>query len=151
MEKVLTWIISRWAFAIIPEQWPREMWQLDLRRMKAHGIETVRVFEFAWSVIEPKDNEWDFSLLDDFLALAAKEGMQVILGNPSVTPPAWLTHAHPEVLNAKMDGTLYRHKYRRHYNYNSPVYRQYVSRVVEKLAHMVWRSSRRLAGRSIMS
>ena len=30
-----------------PEQWPRTMWQNDLRRMKAHGIETVRVFEFA--------------------------------------------------------------------------------------------------------
>ena len=35
-----------------PEQWPRTMWQSDLRRMKAHGIETVRVFEFAWSVID---------------------------------------------------------------------------------------------------
>ena len=102
--------------------------------MKAHGIKTVRVFEFAWSVIEPKDNECDFSLFDDFLALANEEHMQVILGTPSATPPAWLTHAHPEVLNAKMDGTLYRHGHRRHYNYNSPVYRQYVSRVVEKLA-----------------
>lgn len=117
-----------------PEQWPREMWQSDLLRMKAHGIKTVRVFEFAWSVIEPKDNKWDFSLFDDFLALANEEHMQVILGTPSATPPAWLTHAHPEVLNAKMDGTLYRHGHRRHYNYNSPVYRQYVSRVVEKLA-----------------
>ena len=26
-----------------PEQWPREMWQSDLRRMKVHGIETVRI------------------------------------------------------------------------------------------------------------
>ena len=117
-----------------PEQWPRALWQSDLRRMKAHGIETVRVFEFAWTVIEPRDNEWDFSLFDDFLALCAEEKMQVILGTPTATPPAWLTHAHPEVLNAKMDGTLYRHGHRRHYNYNSDVYRQYVSRVVEKLA-----------------
>lgn len=53
-----------------PEQWPRTMWQNDLRRMKAHGIETVRVFEFAWSVIEPKDDTWDFSLFDEFLSLA---------------------------------------------------------------------------------
>ena len=52
-----------------PEQWPREMWQRDLLRMKAHGIKTVRVFEFAWSVIEPKDNECDFSLFDDFLGV----------------------------------------------------------------------------------
>lgn len=63
-----------------PEQWPRTMWQSDLRRMKAHGIETVRVFEFAWSVIEPKDDTWDFSLFDEFLSLAAEEKMQVISG-----------------------------------------------------------------------
>lgn len=84
-----------------PEQWPRTMWQNDLRRMKAHGIETVRVFEFAWSVIEPKDDTWDFSLFDEFLSLAAEEKMQVIMGTPSATPPAWLTHAHPEVLNSR--------------------------------------------------
>lgn len=117
-----------------PEQWPRDMWQSDLRRMKAHGIETVRVFEFAWRVIEPRDNEWDFSLFDDFLSLAAAEGMEIIMGTPSATPPAWLTHAHPEVLNARMDGTLYRHGHRRHYNYNAPVYHDYVRRVVTKLA-----------------
>ena len=117
-----------------PEQWPRTMWQSDLRRMKAHGIETVRVFEFAWSVIEPKDDTWDFSLFDEFLSLAAEEKMQVIMGTPSATPPAWLTHAHPEVLNSRQDGTLYRHGHRRHYNYNSPVYHAYVRRVVTKLA-----------------
>lgn len=117
-----------------PEQWSRTMWQSDLRRMKAHGIETVRVFEFAWSVIEPKDDTWDFSLFDEFLSLAAEEKMQVIIGTPSATPPAWLTHAHPEVLNSRQDGTLYRHGHRRHYNYNSPVYHAYVRRVVTKLA-----------------
>ena len=73
-----------------PEQWPRTMWQSDLRRMKAHGIETVRVFEFAWSVIEPKDDTWDFSLFDEFLSLAAEEKMQVIMGTPSATPHATL-------------------------------------------------------------
>lgn len=117
-----------------PEQWPQDMWQSDLRRMKAHGIEVVRVFEFAWSVIEPKEGIWDFSLFDDFLALAESEKMQVIMGTPTATPPAWLTHAHPEVLNAKQDGTLYRHGHRRHYNYNSPVYHAYAQRVVTKLA-----------------
>lgn len=117
-----------------PEQWPQEMWQDDLRRMKAHGIETVRVFEFAWTVMEPRDDEWDFSLPDAFLAQCGQEGMQVIFGTPTATPPAWLTHAHPEVLNADKDGTLTYHGHRRHYNYNSPVYHQYVRRIVTKLA-----------------
>ena len=51
-----------------------------------------------------------FSLFDRFLKLAQSEGhVKVILCTPTATPPAWLTDAHPEVLNkARMDGTLIR-------------------------------------------
>jgi beta-galactosidase len=92
------------------------------------------VFEFAWSVAEPEEGRYDFSLFDRFLSLAEKKGMKVILCTPTATPPAWLTGAHPEVLNAAMDGTLMHHGHRRHYNYNSPVYLDYTRRIVTQLA-----------------
>ena len=38
-----------------PEHWPEGMWEEDLRRMLENGIEVVRVAEFAWSKIEPRD------------------------------------------------------------------------------------------------
>ncbi|MEE3378097.1 MAG: beta-galactosidase, partial [Lachnospiraceae bacterium] len=57
-----------------------------------------------------------------------------IFGTPSATPPAWLTEKYPEVLNARKDGVLLRHGGRRHYNYNSPVYRKLTARIVEQLA-----------------
>lgn len=117
-----------------PEQWEESLWENDLNRMLEMGIKTVRVAEFAWNVFEPHDGEFTFDLFDRFLALAEKTGMKVIFGTPTATPPAWLTHKHPEVLNADINGVLLRHGSRRHYNYNSPVYREYCARIVEKLA-----------------
>ena len=60
--------------------------------------------------------------------------MKVIFGTPTATPPAWLTEKYPEVLNCRIDGTPYRHGMRRHYNYNSVVYRRLCARIVEQLA-----------------
>ncbi len=117
-----------------PEQWDESLWESDLSRMLDMGIYTVRVAEFAWNVFEPHDGEFTFELFDRFLLLAERVGMKVIFGTPTATPPAWLTNKYPEVLNADMNGVLYRHGSRRHYNYNSPIYRRYTERIVEKLA-----------------
>ena len=120
--------------AYYPEHWPKELWQDDLRRMKKAGIEAVRVAEFAWAIFEPADGVFDFTMFDAFLDLAAREGVRVIMGTPTATPPAWLTQAHPEVLNRAIDGSAYQHGLRRHYNYSSPVYKLYTARIVEQLA-----------------
>ena len=40
-----------------PEHWPESMWTDDAARMKALGIERVRIAEFAWSRIEPAPGE----------------------------------------------------------------------------------------------
>lgn len=110
------------------------MWEEDLLCMKDAGIEVVRVAEFAWSKIEPREGEYTYEFFDDFLDLAEKNGMRVIFSTPTATPPAWLTEAYPEVLNATRDGDLIRHGSRRHYNYNSPVYREYCANIVEHVA-----------------
>ena len=117
-----------------PEHWDRSLWREDLRRMKESGIFTVRVAEFAWNLFEPSEGVFTFDFFDGFLDLAEEEGMRVIFCTPTATPPAWLTEKYPEVLNCRIDGALYRHGMRRHYNYNSPVYRELCARVVEQMA-----------------
>ena len=117
-----------------PEQWPQSLWAEDLQRMKAIGISTVRVAEFAWSVFEPEEGRYSFELFDRFLELCTEAGMQVIFGTPTATPPAWLTEKYPEVLNADINGHLLRHGARRHYNYNSPVYQRLCAGIVTALA-----------------
>lgn len=117
-----------------PEHWEESLWESDLVRMKEAGISVIRIAEFAWNKIEPKEGEFDFSFFDRFLELCLRMDMKVIFCTPTATPPAWLTEKHPEVLNARVDGVLYRHGGRKHYNYNSPVYQEYCRKIVTQSA-----------------
>lgn len=117
-----------------PEHWDRSLWAEDLVRMKEAGLAVVRVAEFAWSKVEPREGEYTYGFFDDFLDLAHEMGMCVIFSTPTATPPAWLTEEYPEVLNATRDGDLVRHGSRRHYNYNSPIYRELCANIVQRIA-----------------
>lgn len=117
-----------------PEHWDESLWRDDLKRMLENGIEVIRIAEFAWSKIERYEGVFNYDFFDRFLDVAADMGMKVIFCTPTATPPAWLTEKYPEVLNANMDGVLYRHGGRRHYNYNSPKYQELTTIIVEKSA-----------------
>ncbi|GAC1383468.1 MAG: beta-galactosidase [Herpetosiphon sp.] len=117
-----------------PEQWPEALWADDFRRMRELGFSVIRVAEFAWSIIEPTEGVFSFDLFDRALDLAHDYGLQVIVGTPTATPPAWLTHRYPEVLNVSQAGVQYQHGQRRHYNYNAPIYRELAARIVRAMA-----------------
>ena len=111
------------------EHWPEELWADDFRRMRELGFGVVRMAEFAWTIFEPTEGTFSFALFDRAIALAHDHGLQVILGTPTATPPAWLTHRYPEVLNVTQTGVQYQHSMRRHYTYNAPVYRELSARI----------------------
>jgi beta-galactosidase len=117
-----------------PEHWPETLWEEDLDRMLDLGIEVVRIAEFAWNKFEPTEGVFTFDFFDKFLDLADKKSMKVIFCTPTATPPAWLTHKYPEVLNAKEDGTLYRHGMRKHISHNSATYKELTTKIVDKIA-----------------
>lgn len=116
-----------------PEHWPEEMWDEDFARMKELGFSYVRMAEFAWTVFEPKEGHFEFSLFDLAIEKAANHGLKVILGTPTATPPVWLTEKYPEVLNATQEGVVYRHGARRHYNFSSDKYHELTKRIVTKM------------------
>ena len=117
-----------------PEHWDSSLWRDDLIRMKEHGIQVVRIAEFAWNKFEPREGEFTIGWFDPFMKIAEEEGISVIFCTPTATPPAWLTEKYPEVLNADAQGLLYRHGLRRHYNYTSPKYWELSRRLIHKLA-----------------
>jgi len=133
-EQSYTWKNLSLGTCYYPEQWDKSLWQDDLQRMKENGIFTIRIAEFAWSKIEPREGCFTFSFFDEFLNLAEKEGMKVIFGTPTATPPAWLTEKYPEVLNSRKDGVLFRHGMRRHVNYNSAKYYELSAIIIKKIA-----------------
>jgi beta-galactosidase GanA len=81
-----------------PEQWPETMWEDDARRMRECGVGAVRIGEFAWALMEPREGTFDFSLFDRVIAALAKHNLKIIFGTPTATPPKWLTQKYPEVL-----------------------------------------------------
>ncbi|HIQ99731.1 MAG TPA: beta-galactosidase [Candidatus Scybalocola faecavium] len=117
-----------------PEQWPKALWAEDLKRMKDHGIEVIRIAEFAWTIFEPEEGRFSFEFFDEFMELAKNAGMKVIFCTPTATLPAWLTDKYLEVLNCDIEGNPYHHGARRHYNYSSPIYRRLCANIVEQLA-----------------
>jgi len=50
-----------------PQQWPREVWALDLALTRECGVSLATVGVFAWALVEPRPGEWDFGWLDDVL------------------------------------------------------------------------------------
>jgi beta-galactosidase len=117
-----------------PEHWPESLWEDDMRRMREMGMSVIRIAEFAWSIFEPKEGKFSFDVFDRVMDLARKHGLLVILGTPTATPPAWLTQKYPEVLNVTQNGVTYHHGQRRHYNYNTKIYRHLSERIAEKMA-----------------
>lgn len=117
-----------------PEQWDEALWEPDLQRMQALGVHVVRIGEFAWSRMEPRDGEFDFGWLDRAIEAISRHGMRVILGTPTNCAPMWLYRSHPETLSCSEQGVRSSAGIRGHRCMESPVFRRYAERIVEKLA-----------------
>jgi beta-galactosidase len=116
-----------------PEQWPQERWEKDLALMEAAHIDVVRVAEFAWSTLEPREGQFEFEWLDRAIAQAARHHIRVVLGTPSAAPPAWLTSKYPDVLRVDEDGRRDEHGERQQFSFSSPRYRTLARRIAEKM------------------
>ena len=117
-----------------PEQWPESQWERDFRNMADCGFEFTHFGEFAWSSMEPEDGTFDFGWLDKAVGMAAAQGLKVIMCTPTPTPPAWLTHRHPDVLVVNSSGQRIEHGARQQASWASELYRKYVRRIVTALA-----------------
>lgn len=116
-----------------PEQWPRESWDRDLKKMSELGFDFTHFGEFAWTFIEPEEGKFDFAWLDEAVATASKFNIKVIMCTGTPTPPVWLVEKHPEILMINAEGRTMQHGSRQHISWSSPVYRQYVTRMVEAI------------------
>ncbi len=116
-----------------PEHWPEEEWERDLKKMAELGFQFTHIGEFAWSRMEPEEGRYDFSWVDRVLELAGQYGLKVILCTPTPTPPAWLTHKHPEILAVNESLVRQQHGGRLHAIYDHPIYLRYVEKIITLL------------------
>lgn len=117
-----------------PEHWPEARWAVDARMMREAGVKLVRIGEFAWSRLEPKAGRHEFDWLERAIETLAAEGLEVILGTPTTTPPKWLVDRMPDMLPVDAEGRVRGFGSRRHYCFSHLGYREECRRIITALA-----------------
>lgn len=117
-----------------PDQWPREVWDEDVRLMREAGVTVVSLAIFSWARIQPTEDTWDFAWLDDAMDLLHAHGITVDLATATASPPPWLTTKHPEVLPQTRTGETLWPGARQQWRPTSPVFREHALRLVERMA-----------------
>ncbi|MFA5676389.1 MAG: beta-galactosidase [Christensenellales bacterium] len=116
-----------------PEHWSPEWWEDDAREMARANIDTVRIGEFAWGVLEPSDGNFNFEWLDEVIAIFDRYNIDVILGTPTNCAPVWLYTKHTQTRQVGRDGNRTALGIRGHRCMTDPVFRRYAARIVTKM------------------
>lgn len=120
--------------AYYPEVWSESEIDKDIAKMKELNMNVMRMGEFAWSRMEPKEGKYDFGWLHRVIEKLYANGIDVILGTPTATPPIWLAEKHPEIFQINENGIRLTHGARRNCSYTSKIYREYSRKICERMA-----------------
>ena len=124
----------KFGCAWYPEHWSESRWPADLGLMRDAGMNVVRLAEFAWSRLEPEEGRYDFDWLERAIELAARFGLETVLGTPTAAPPAWLTHRYPDTLQVRDNGRVATHGNRCHFSLTSARYLDLCRKIAGQMA-----------------
>lgn len=117
-----------------PEQWDAPVWAEDDRMFKLAGIDVATINVFSWAMIQPSEDVYDFTFLDETMDRLHKNGVYVCLATATGAHPAWMAHRYPEVTRVDVQGRKRKFGGRHNSNPNSQVYRKYAALLAGKLA-----------------
>ncbi|HIU77276.1 MAG TPA: beta-galactosidase [Candidatus Pelethocola excrementipullorum] len=117
-----------------PNQWPKEIWAEDMRIFKNARINSATINVFSWAKIQPSEEVYDFTVLDEMVDRLSEENYDIVLATSTAAIPAWMVKRYPEVARTDYDGR--HHKFGQRHNAcpNSPVYQKYAAALAAKLA-----------------
>lgn len=117
-----------------PEHWTAEEREADPERMAKAGMNVVRMAEFAWDRMEPREGAYDFSFFDEQIQRLAAQGISTILCTPTAAPPRWLTKRFPQTLRVNHGGQAMQHGSRQQCCHSSDTFRAYSRRITAAMA-----------------
>lgn len=137
-----------------PEQWDAPVWAEDERMFKLAGIDVATINVFSWAMIQPSEDTYDFSELDQLMDRLYKNGTYVCLATGTGAHPAWMAHRYPEVTRVDVQGRKRKFGGRHNSNPNSQVYRKFSAKLAGKLAErykdhpalLIWHISNEYGG-----
>ncbi len=118
-----------YGVAYYPEHWPEQRWAVDAKLMQEAGVNGVRMGEFAWSVLQPREGEYRFDWLDRAVELLAQHGIKTMMCTCSRTPPPWVFTKYPEIRNTPADRLTSNYGHRYTVCHNSPTFRHLSQRI----------------------
>ena len=110
-----------------PNQWPREVWDEDMKLFRQAGINSATINVFSWAKLQPNEETFDFSELDDIVEMLSRENYDIVMATSTAALPAWMTKNYPEVCRVDYEGR--RHKFGHRHNHcpNSLAFRKFAS------------------------
>lgn len=117
-----------------PQQWPKEVWEEDMRLMAQAHINIVTLNVFSWAELQPDEDTYDFAKLDAIMELVRANGIKVCMATSTGAHPAWMARRHPDILRTEKDGRKRKFGGRHNSCPNSPSYRKYAPKLAGMLA-----------------
>jgi beta-galactosidase len=117
-----------------PDQWPRSVWDEDMRLFRLARIDIATLPVFSWALLQPEEERYEFGWLDEALGLLAANGVYACLATSTGAHPAWMARRYPDVCRIDFHGRKRRFGFRHNSCPNSPTYRHYAERLAGKLA-----------------
>ena len=117
-----------------PNQWTKDVWKEDMRIFKDARINSATINVFSWAKIQPSENEYNFTELDEIIDMLSRENYDIVLATSTAALPAWMFKKYPEVARTDYQGRHHYFGQRHNACPNSAVYHKFASALVEKLA-----------------
>ncbi len=117
-----------------PNQWPREIWDEDMRMFRDARINSATINVFSWAKIQPAEDQYNFSELDDMVDMLSRENYEIVLATSTGALPAWMAAKYPEVERTDYEGRHHKFGHRHNACPNSPVFQKYSAALAGKLA-----------------
>lgn len=116
-----------------PEHWDKSEWERDIKNIAEIGFEFIHLAEFAWADMEPQEGVYNFTWLDEVIALAEKYNLKVILGTPTSITPVWMGIKYPEIYLMNADYQRQEHGTRDQQSLTNPIWLKRTESIVSKL------------------
>ncbi|MFC4779197.1 beta-galactosidase [Paenibacillus sp. GCM10023252] len=117
-----------------PEQWDRAIWAEDMKLFDKANIDIATINVFNWAMLQPSEEEYDFSVLDEVMKHLLDHNIGVCMGTSTAAHPAWMAKRYPDILRVDWEGRKRKYGGRHNSCPHSPTYRKYSVRLARKLA-----------------